>query len=316
MHSEPGEMKLLIKWSMHEAHSRFLLNTFRESDHLSDCYLFAEGKPIPCHKLLLSLHSTYFHDIFKLTLGKTPVVMLNSDVSYQDAMDVLEFIYTGQVNVKASRIEHFCEVAKILNIFGIVTSVLEATNETGQNINTNTDSSPERQLEARQESTRDVDDVMELAPEVLPRIKTETGSQSVVTESQMFKPPKVKISASQKGKENINQRKNLRVSKKPLKIKLPVGIKHRRPSAMPTSTATIERTFKCSFCNKEQKTKKGNTKHQQECASNPNQVLNQCPKCFKRFKSGNFYTHKKTCNVSCGRNVALLNEQTLKNLRC
>jgi BTB/POZ domain len=316
MDSEQREMKLQIKWSMQDAHFKFLLNTFRESGHLSDCYLFAEGKLIPCHKLLLSLHSTYFHDIFKISLDKAPVVILNSDVSYQDTIDILEFIYTGQVDVEASRVEHFCEVAKNLNIIGIVTSVLEATNETGQNINTNPRLSPERQHEARQESTRDVDDVFELAPEVLPRTKTEIGSQSIVTETQTVKAPEVKISASQKEKENIVQKKKVRVSKKPLKIKLPVRIKQRRPSAMPTSTATIERTFKCSFCYKVQKTQRGNSKHQKDCASNPNQVLYQCPKCFKRYKSGYFYTHKKNCQSSFGHNLALLNEQTLKNLRC
>jgi BTB/POZ domain len=316
MDSEQGNVKWQIKWSMHDAHFRFMLNTHRESGHLSDCYLFAEGKLIPCHKLLLSFYSKYFHDIFKLTFDKTPVVILNPDVSYQDAIDILEFIYNGQVHVEASRVEHFCEVGKFLKIFGIVTSALEATNETGKNINTNSDSLPERQLQAQQESTRDVDDVIELAPEVLPRTKTEKGSQSVVSESQMVKAPKIKISASQKEKENNDQKKKLRVAKKPLKINPPVGIKPRRLSAMPTSTATIERTFKCSFCNKKQKTKRGNSKHQQECASNPNQVLNQCPKCFKRFKSGYFYIHKKNCNASFGRSVALLNEQTLKNLRC
>lgn len=298
-------MKKTIQSSIHDAHTKTSFNIYQEAGYLSDCYLFAEGKLIPCHKLLLSIHSSHFNEILSLNLPSImPVIILSDDVTYKDAEDILKFIYKGQVDVEGDEgVSHFYDIAKKLKIH-LVESMTSSSNDT----DVNSELFPQQLQNFSNE-----DDV--LVPQLLIEIKTEKEDSSILmlqkedlNESPMLQKPR-STSSNEKNKEKSMKNTSDRL----FKPKLSFGINKRRQSAMPCSAATIERSstiFRCVFCGKTLKTKATNYKHQRECSLNPNQVWKQCSGCLKRYKPSYFSRHKKCCpSLIVGQSLILSNEQ-------
>ncbi|XP_011495350.1 PREDICTED: broad-complex core protein isoforms 1/2/3/4/5-like [Ceratosolen solmsi marchali] len=87
-------------------------------EQLVDVTLAAEGQILRAHKLILSVCSTYFRDLFKGNTCKHPIVILK-DVNYRDLSAMLHFMYQGEVNIKQEDIASFLKVAEILKIKGL-----------------------------------------------------------------------------------------------------------------------------------------------------------------------------------------------------
>ncbi|CAB0030932.1 unnamed protein product [Trichogramma brassicae] len=87
-------------------------------EQLVDVTLAAEGQILRAHKLILSVCSTYFRDLFKVNTCKHPIVILK-DVNYRDLSAMLQFMYQGEVNIKQEDIANFLKVAEILKIKGL-----------------------------------------------------------------------------------------------------------------------------------------------------------------------------------------------------
>lgn len=121
------------------------LYTLLTDEHLVDVTLAAEGQILRAHKLILSVCSTYFRELFKVyysgsdgckcfrwrsinsmicwTQGnscKHPIVILK-DVNYRDLSAMLHFMYQGEVNIKQEDIASFLKVAEALQIKGLTT---------------------------------------------------------------------------------------------------------------------------------------------------------------------------------------------------
>ncbi|KAH0550571.1 protein tramtrack, beta isoform-like [Cotesia glomerata] len=93
------------------------------SAHLSnkdlvDVTLAVEGRLLQAHKLILSVCSPYFHEIFKANPCKHPVIILK-DIKYNYIEALINFMYQGEVNVKQEELENFLTVAEILKVKGL-----------------------------------------------------------------------------------------------------------------------------------------------------------------------------------------------------
>ncbi|XP_011860695.1 PREDICTED: modifier of mdg4-like isoform X2 [Vollenhovia emeryi] len=105
------------------------LYTLLTDEHLVDVTLAAEGQILRAHKLILSVCSTYFRELFKGNSCKHPIVILK-DVNYRDLSAMLHFMYQGEVNIKQEDIAGFLKVAEALQIKGLTTDSDERLRET------------------------------------------------------------------------------------------------------------------------------------------------------------------------------------------
>ncbi|XP_070167140.1 zinc finger and BTB domain-containing protein 44 isoform X2 [Polyergus mexicanus] len=110
------------------------LYTLLTDEQLVDVTLAAEGQILRAHKLILSVCSTYFKELFKVNSCKHPIVILK-DVNYRDLSAMLHFMYQGEVNIKQEDIASFLKVAETLQIKGLTTESDEKLEETlGRNV--------------------------------------------------------------------------------------------------------------------------------------------------------------------------------------
>lgn len=89
-----------------------------QSEDLVDVTLAAEGKYLKAHKIVLSVCSPYFKELFRVNPCKHPIVILK-DISYRALRDLLQFMYQGEVSVSQDELNTFMKVAETLQIKGL-----------------------------------------------------------------------------------------------------------------------------------------------------------------------------------------------------
>ncbi|XP_020287827.1 protein abrupt-like [Pseudomyrmex gracilis] len=87
-------------------------------NNLVDVTLAVEGQLVAAHKLVLSVCSPYFKNIFKEYPCQHPVIILK-DVKHAEVTALLKFIYQGEVNVRQEDLPMFLKVAQMLQIKGL-----------------------------------------------------------------------------------------------------------------------------------------------------------------------------------------------------
>ncbi|XP_054006596.1 zinc finger and BTB domain-containing protein 44-like isoform X1 [Hylaeus anthracinus] len=122
-----GEQFSLV-WNSFPRNLSSGLYTLLTDEQLVDVTLAAEGQILRAHKLILSVCSTYFRDLFKGNSCKHPIVILK-DVNYRDLSAMLHFMYQGEVNIKQEDIASFLKVAETLQIKGLTTETEEKLEE-------------------------------------------------------------------------------------------------------------------------------------------------------------------------------------------
>ncbi|XP_035698488.1 kelch-like protein 24 isoform X1 [Branchiostoma floridae] len=96
------------------------LHELRSEGHMLDVTLCAEGKEIPCHRLVLSAFAEYFHAMFrgghneskkdKIEIGGVSAVALQLLVDYA---------YTSKITVTADNVQSLYEAANMLQVKGV-----------------------------------------------------------------------------------------------------------------------------------------------------------------------------------------------------
>ncbi|EFN83809.1 Protein abrupt [Harpegnathos saltator] len=87
-------------------------------NNLVDVTLAVDGQLITAHKLILSVCSPYFKNIFKTNPCQHPVVILK-DIKHMEIAALLKFMYQGEVNVKREDLPTFLKMAQIFQIKGL-----------------------------------------------------------------------------------------------------------------------------------------------------------------------------------------------------
>jgi hypothetical protein len=94
------------------------MNSLLENEDLVDVTLAVEGKYLKAHKMVLSVCSPYFRELFKMNPCKHPIVFMK-DVSYIAMSDLLQFMYQGEVQVSQENLTTFIKTAEALQIKGL-----------------------------------------------------------------------------------------------------------------------------------------------------------------------------------------------------
>lgn len=94
------------------------MHTLLETEELVDVTLAVEGKYLKAHKMILSVCSPYFRELFQMNPCKHPIVFMK-DVSYVSMSDLLTFMYKGEVQVNQENLGSFIKTAEALQIKGL-----------------------------------------------------------------------------------------------------------------------------------------------------------------------------------------------------
>ncbi|GLV31918.1 modifier of mdg4 [Carabus blaptoides fortunei] len=94
------------------------LSSLLKSEDLVDVTLAAEGRYLKAHKMVLSVCSPYFRELFQANPCQHPIVFLK-DVSFSALNNLLEFMYQGEVKVSQDDLGTFIKTAEALKIKGL-----------------------------------------------------------------------------------------------------------------------------------------------------------------------------------------------------
>ncbi len=142
------------------------LTVLRDEEDFFDVTLAVDGKQLRAHKLILSACSFFFRRLLKLNPAPNPVIgkqPTNSrvriqlwtkiifisvlwDVSYDDMVNLIDFMYHGEVKVKHANIQNFLAVAEKFRVRGLC--------QNDSSGGPSSPKSPESQNQARQDSSQ------------------------------------------------------------------------------------------------------------------------------------------------------------------
>lgn len=109
-----------LKWTNYQ---RNVTNSFKkllDEEEFIDVTISAEGRSCPGHRVVLSAASPYFRELLQgLQAWQHPVLVLK-DVPHLDVLAVLEFVYSGKVDIGQDRLQSFLRTAQFLQISGLV----------------------------------------------------------------------------------------------------------------------------------------------------------------------------------------------------
>ena len=95
-------------------------NQKKHLEQLCDVELISDGFKIPCHKLLLALHSEYFRKFFACSINsfqeeskKIEIMSIGPSTLYS----IKTFLYTGEVNLTRKTLRKFLEAFTFFMIY-------------------------------------------------------------------------------------------------------------------------------------------------------------------------------------------------------
>jgi len=110
--------ELLLKWNDH--HNLFFVGAEElcGEEEYTDVTLAAGDKFFQAHKLVLSICSPYFRQLFK-HLGKDKPVIFLKDVNHNHLHLLLQYMYQGEIKVQEKELVHVLSAAQALEIKGL-----------------------------------------------------------------------------------------------------------------------------------------------------------------------------------------------------
>ena len=112
-----------LKWNDFHTNVSKSFGLFRNEDYLHDVTLISEDfKHIPANKFVLSACSEFFKNILKETKQTQPLLCLDG-VNSIDLLNVLDYVYMGEVRILQDNLERFLSIAKRFMLEGLVIDV-------------------------------------------------------------------------------------------------------------------------------------------------------------------------------------------------
>ncbi|KAG8226739.1 hypothetical protein J437_LFUL004390 [Ladona fulva] len=104
-----------------KSHSKQVFSVLRElydSASLTDVTLLCEGHYFGAHRLVLSACSPYFRTLFMTIPDKHPVIFMKG-VKKSEMVDILDFMYNGEVTISHTQLASFLQIADELSVNGL-----------------------------------------------------------------------------------------------------------------------------------------------------------------------------------------------------
>jgi len=88
------------------------LSELRREEDFFDVTLSVDGRQVRAHKLILSACSLFFRRLLRANPAHNPLVVL-WDVAFDDVVNILDFMYNGEVKVMRGEIFLFLKLEKV-----------------------------------------------------------------------------------------------------------------------------------------------------------------------------------------------------------
>jgi len=113
--------KFCLTWKDYNMIFNKEFQELRQSEDFFDVTLACEDNQIRAHKLVLSAASDFFKHILKNNKHEHPLIYLTG-VKFFDLMAILDFIYTGETEVREDNLENLLSTASKLKVKGLTES--------------------------------------------------------------------------------------------------------------------------------------------------------------------------------------------------
>lgn len=122
-----GEQLFCLRWNNYQENIVEVFDKLLMEETFADVTLALDyGVNVRCHKMVLAACSTYFEGLFEELPCPHPIVVLK-DISYSELKEVLEFMYTGEVQIAEDHLPQFVRVANVLQVKGLMTKSASLT---------------------------------------------------------------------------------------------------------------------------------------------------------------------------------------------
>merc|ERR550519_1835544 len=141
------EARQFVNFSSNEFGSEMLtsLGQLRSGKYFCDVTITCEGRQVEAHKMVLARGSRLFNSILKLNPQPHPLIFL-SDVKFSYLLNILDFMYQGEVSFDKIELADFLAVARDLDVNNIKEEAFNYSAEDKSKIQ-RLDSNPKQQLD-------------------------------------------------------------------------------------------------------------------------------------------------------------------------
>ncbi|XP_045485342.1 longitudinals lacking protein, isoforms H/M/V isoform X2 [Pieris rapae] len=116
--SEKTHVKYSLSWSDHLQAISNGLCSLQQNEELVDMTLAADGHYVKVHRVIMAMASPYMKDLICSIKCNHPVIFLNN-LSYNTLTYILEYIYTGKVDIPSEFMDEFLIAGRSLHIKGL-----------------------------------------------------------------------------------------------------------------------------------------------------------------------------------------------------
>ena len=121
--------QFVLKWKDFQSNMVDSFKGLRDEKAFCDVTIAVEGQQIQSHKMILSACSTFFKKMLEMQhTAKHPIIILK-DVSFLHMNAILEFMYSGEVNVAQDELPAFLKTAEKLEVKGLAEEGTEEKEE-------------------------------------------------------------------------------------------------------------------------------------------------------------------------------------------
>ena len=111
--------EVCLSWNLFEENIKESLRELREEKDYFDVTLACEGDfQVDAHKIVLSMGSLFFRDIFKKSRNKNTFVFLKG-LNQSQLENLLNFLYNGETKMERDDLSGFFKISKELHIMGL-----------------------------------------------------------------------------------------------------------------------------------------------------------------------------------------------------
>ena len=112
-----------VKWVEFEHNVREAFGSLRNEKDFTDVTLACEdGQQVEAHRVILASSSPFFENLFKRNRHSHPLIYMRG-LNFEDLLAILDFLYTGEANIRQSYIGPFLAIADELGVKGLTSHI-------------------------------------------------------------------------------------------------------------------------------------------------------------------------------------------------
>ena len=122
--------KFCLRWNNFENNISNTFKELREDGDFFDVTLACDDDQVEAHKVILSACSPFFRTVLRKNPHKHPLLYLKG-VKYKDLLNILNFMYMGEVNMAQEELDSFLMVAEDLRVKGLTQNKSQSVQASG-----------------------------------------------------------------------------------------------------------------------------------------------------------------------------------------